>query len=110
MARPGHIFPLKAKEGGVLRRTGHTEAIKVKYDPNKVSYQELLEVFWKNIDPVAVDRQFCDKGSQYRSGIYYHDDTQKIAAEKSLQAIQEKLEGEIATEIVAALTFYPAED
>ena len=75
-----------------------------------VSYHELLEVFWRNIDPLAVDRQFCDKGSQYRSGIYYHNEAQKIDAEKSLQAIQKQLEGEIATEIVAASTFSPAED
>ena len=91
-------------------RTGHTEAIQVRFDPNKVSYHQLLEVFWKNIDPLAVDRQFCDKGSQYRSGIYYHDETQKVEAEKSLQAIEKQLEGQIATEIVAASTFYPAED
>lgn len=90
--------------------TGHTEAIQIKYDPGKVSYQELLTVFWKNIDPIAVDRQFCDKGSQYRSGIYYHDEAQKIEAENSLQAIQQQLEGKIATEIVAASTFYPAEE
>jgi len=90
--------------------TGHTEAIQVRYDPNKISYHELLEVFWKNIDPLAIDRQFCDTGSQYRSGIYYHNEAQKIDAEKSLQAIQKQLEGEIATEIVAASTFYPAED
>jgi len=90
--------------------TGHTEAIQIKYDPDKVSYQELLAVFWRNIDPIAVDRQFCDKGSQYRSGIYYHDEAQKIEAEKSLQAIQKQLEGKIATEIVAASTFYLAEE
>ena len=90
--------------------TGHTEAIQIRYDPNKISYHELLEVFWKNIDPLAIDRQFCDTGSQYRSGIYYHNEAQKIDAEKSLQAIQKQLEGEIATEIVAASTFYPAED
>jgi len=91
-------------------KTGHTEAIQIRYDPNKLSYHELLEVFWKNIDPVAVDRQFCDKGSQYRSGIYYHNEAQKLEAEKSLQVIQKQLEGQIATEIVAASTFYPAED
>ena len=90
--------------------TGHTEAIQIRYAPGKVSYRELLEVFWKNIDPIAVDRQFCDKGSQYRSGIYYHDESQKNEAEKSLQAIKQRLEGPIATEIVAASTFYPAED
>ena len=60
--------------------TGHTEAIQIVYDPEKISYPELLKVFWKNIDPVAVDRQFCDAGTQYRSGIYYLDETQQTEA------------------------------
>ena len=92
--------------------TGHTEAIQVIFDPDKISYTELLEVFWKNIDPVAVDRQFCDAGTQYRSGIYYLDETQKVAAKQSLQQLKKNkpFEGIIATEIVAASTFYPAEE
>jgi peptide-methionine (S)-S-oxide reductase len=92
--------------------TGHTEAIRVQYDPNRVSYEELLEVFWKNIDPVAVDRQFCDSGSQYRSGIYYLDAEQQAAAIKSLQRLQsdKPFKEDIATEIEPAGIFYPAEE
>jgi peptide-methionine (S)-S-oxide reductase len=92
--------------------TGHTEAIEIVYDPTKVSYAELLQVFWKNIDPVAVDRQFCDKGSQYRSGIYYLNEKQEAEARQSLQELKESktFEQAIATEILPASTFYPAED
>ena len=92
--------------------TGHTEAIEIKYDPEKISYTELLNVFWKNIDPVAVDRQFCDAGSQYRAGIYYLDATQQAEAKRSLQALKDSkpFAGEITTEILPASKFYPAED
>jgi len=92
--------------------TGHTEAIQIIFDPDKISYDELLKVFWKNIDPVAVDRQFCDSGSQYRSGIYYLNESQESAARQSLQQLENNkpFKGAIATEIVAASTFYPAED
>jgi len=91
--------------------TGHTEALKVEYDSSIVSYEELLEVFWVNIDPVAENRQFCDAGSQYRSGIYYLDDRQKAAALASLKRLQGsgRFEQAIATEIKPATTFYPAE-
>ena len=92
--------------------SGHTEAMQVIFDPEKISYAELLEVFWKNIDPVAVNRQFCDSGTQYRSGIYYLNTAQEIAAKQSLQQLEKNkpFEGLITTEIVAASTFYPAED
>ena len=92
--------------------SGHTEAIQIVYNPEKVSYNELLEVFWKNIDPVAVNRQFCDAGTQYRSGIYYLNQDQQTAAKTSLQQLQQNkpFQEEIATEIVAASIFYPAED
>lgn len=92
--------------------TGHTEAIQIIYDPEKISYSELLKVFWKNIDPVAVDRQFCDSGTQYRSGIYYLDIKQEKEAKQSLQNLQKNkpFEEEIATEVIAASTFYPAEE
>lgn len=92
--------------------TGHTEAIQIVFDPNKVSYDELLEIFWKNIDPVAIDRQFCDSGSQYRSGIYYLGEAQKSAAKQSIQRLENNkpFKGAIATEIVSASTFYTAED
>ncbi len=92
--------------------TGHTEAVQVVYDPARVAYEKLLEVFWRNIDPVAVDRQFCDAGTQYRSGIFYHDDTQKRLAEESKKALEAsgRFDQPIATEIVEAATFYPAEE
>lgn len=92
-------------------RTGHTEAVEIKYDPALVSYSRLLQIFWRNIDPFDAKGQFCDKGSQYRSGIFYHGQAQKQAAEASLAALMNgKLQGrEIATEITAASRFYPAE-
>ncbi len=92
--------------------SGHTEAVKIVFDPSKVSYEELLDVFWKNIDPIAVNRQFCDSGSQYRSGIYYRDPAQEKAARTSLKQLEQNkpFEGDIATELVAASQFYPAED
>ncbi len=92
--------------------SGHTEAIQIIFNPEKISYAELLDVFWKNIDPVAVDRQFCDSGTQYRSGIYYLNTAQEVAAKQSLQQLEKSraFEGVIATEIVTASTFYPAED
>jgi len=92
--------------------TGHTEAIQIIFDPEKIAYAELLEVFWKNIDPVAVNHQFCDYGTQYRSGIYYLNAAQEKAAKQSLQQLEENkpFEGKITTEIIAASTFYPAEE
>jgi len=90
--------------------TGHTEALQVVYDPKKISYEKLLEVFWRNIDPLAANGQFCDLGSQYRSGIFYHDGNQQNAAEKSKNAIQARFKQPVATEITAATVFYPAED
>jgi len=90
--------------------TGHAEALQIVYDPTKTSYDKLLEVFWRNIDPLAADGQFCDLGSQYRSAIFYHDGNQKSAAEKSKKAVQARFKQPVATEISAATVFYPAED
>jgi len=92
--------------------TGHAESIQVAYDPAKVSYEKLLDVFWHNVDPTDASGQFCDKGNQYRSAIFYHDDAQKRLAEESKKNVAKSLKvpGPIATEIVAASTFYPAED
>ena len=67
--------------------TGHTEAVQVVYDPKKVTYEKLLEVFWVNIDPTVRDRQFCDSGTQYRTGIFYHSEAQRKAAEASKAAL-----------------------
>jgi peptide-methionine (S)-S-oxide reductase len=92
--------------------TGHAEVVQIVYDPSKITYEHLLEVFWHNIDPLDATGQFCDKGDQYRSAIFVHDDVQRRAAEASKKAIErsEKLPGRIVTEILPAATFYPAED
>ena len=89
--------------------TGHAEAIEVLYDPDKISYAELLDVFWINIDPTVKDRQFCDGGNQYRTGIFYHTEEQKRLAEASKKPVEERF-GMVYTEIVPASFFYPAED
>jgi peptide-methionine (S)-S-oxide reductase len=93
-------------------RTGHTEAVQVVYDPKKVTYEKLLDVFWHNIDPTVKDQQFCDHGSQYRSGIFYTDDEQKRLAEASKAALDRNkpFSAAIVTEITRASEFYPAED
>ena len=92
-------------------QTGHTEAVQVEFDPAKTSYEKLVEVFWRNIDPTQKDAQFCDHGSQYRSGIFYHDDEQRRIAEASRAALQKNkpFKAEIVTEITKASEFYPAE-
>jgi peptide-methionine (S)-S-oxide reductase len=90
--------------------TGHAEAVQVTYDPKKITYQKLLEVFWRNIDPLTANAQFCDSGSQYRSAIFYHDESQKALAEKSKNSLQARFKRPIVTEIVPASEFYPAED
>jgi peptide-methionine (S)-S-oxide reductase len=89
--------------------TGHAESVNVVYDPAKITYQNLLDVFWHNIDPVAANRQFCDIGNQYRSAIFFHDDAQRQAAEASKQEIQKRFKQPVATQVVAASTFWPAE-
>jgi len=92
--------------------TGHTEAVQVVYDPKRVSYEKLLETFWRNVDPTDATGQFCDRGLQYRTGIFYHDDEQKRAAEQSKATLErtKPFKEKIATEIVAAGPFYPAEE
>ncbi len=92
--------------------TGHTEAVQVSYDPARVSYEELLEIFWRNIDPTTAGGQFCDWGTQYRSEIFYHNEEQKrLATESRARLEKEKtFEEPIVTPITAAATFYPAED
>lgn len=89
--------------------TGHAESVNVVYDPAKITYQKLLDVFWHNIDPLAANRQFCDIGSQYRSAIFVHDDAQRQAAEASKLEIQKRFKQPIATQVAAAATFWPAE-
>jgi peptide-methionine (S)-S-oxide reductase len=93
--------------------TGHVEAVQVLYDPAQISYDRLLEVFWRNVDPVDNAGQFCDKGSQYRSKIFVHDPQQQRLAQQSKQGVSQLpqfRDTPIATDIEAAQTFYPAED
>ena len=107
----GHVKNPTYKEVSA-GRTGHTEAVQIVYDPTRISYDELLEVFWRNIDPTTADRQFCDRGSQYRSGIFYHDEAQRLAAEASKSRLDrtKPFPEAIVTEITEAGTFYPAEE
>jgi peptide-methionine (S)-S-oxide reductase len=91
--------------------TGHAEAVRVLFDPAMISYDELLGHFWRSIDPTARDRQFCDVGRQYRSAIFYHDEAQREAAERSRAELElsKPFREPIVTEITAATAFYPAE-
>jgi len=92
--------------------TGHAEVVQVTYDPSKVSYEKLLEVFWVNIDPTVKDRQFCDSGTQYRTAIFYHTAAQRQAAEASKAALEKTkpFKAPLVTPIEMAGPFYPAED
>jgi peptide-methionine (S)-S-oxide reductase len=92
-------------------RTGHAEVVQVEYDPARVSYARLLELFWRNIDPTQKNGQFCDHGPHYRSEIFYHDDEQRRLAQASKSALEKNkpFKGEIVTGITRATTFYPAE-
>ncbi|TPW18793.1 MAG: peptide-methionine (S)-S-oxide reductase [Halothiobacillaceae bacterium] len=92
--------------------SGHAEAVQVVFDPTKISYAKLLELYWRTIDPTVVDQQFCDHGSQYRSAIFYLDAKQQQLALTSKAALEKSkpFKEPIATEIVQATTFYPAEE
>ncbi|MDA8121256.1 MAG: peptide-methionine (S)-S-oxide reductase MsrA [Deltaproteobacteria bacterium] len=92
--------------------TGHAEAVQVVFDPAKIGYDALLDVFWRNVDPTTPNRQFCDVGTQYRSAIFTHGEAQKKLAGDSRSALEESggLKGKIVTEIVPASAFYPAEE
>lgn len=119
---PGVVEGISGYVGGKKERptyrqvssggTKHTEAVKVIYDPTKVNYETLLEVFWYSIDPLAKDRQFCDKGKQYRSGIFYLNESQRQLAEKSKTVLANSgvLSGPIQTEITEATPFWEAEE
>ena len=119
---PGVISAVSGYMGGKVKKptyeqvstgtTGHTEVVEVTFDPAKVSYERLLDVFWVNHDPTVKDRQFCDSGSQYRPEIFYHSDEQKRLAEAS-KAKWEKhkpFRQAIVTPITKASEFWPAED
>ena len=92
--------------------TGHAEVVRVAYDPKKVSYEQLLQIFWRNVDPTDAEGQFCDRGRQYRTAIFYESEEQKTAAEVSKRRLEEsgRLPGPIVTEITPLEAFYPAED
>ncbi len=93
-------------------QSGHVEVVEILYDPEIVSYEKLLEVYWVNVDPLNDTGQFCDRGSQYLSTIFYLNEDQRLAAEKSLEALKESnvLKGKIVTSIRPAVRFYPAEE
>ena len=92
--------------------TGHAEAVEVAYDPQRISYQELLTVYWRNIDPTTPNGQFCDHGDQYRPAIFYHNEAQRRLAEASKEEIErtKTFSAPIVTEITQATEFYPAEE
>lgn len=93
-------------------RTGHAESVEVVYDPARVSYQKLLDAFWRNVDPITPNAQFCDHGTQYRSAIFYLTEDEKRLADTSKQAIEhtKRFTEAIVTQIVMAPQFYPAEE
>jgi len=91
-------------------KTGHAEVVEVTYDPDRISYDELLETFWDVHDPTQLNRQGPDFGTQYRSAIFFHTPDEEIAAQRSKAQAQTRIPGEIVTEITPASTFYPAED
>jgi len=93
-------------------RTGHTESVQITYNPQEVSYEKLLEIFWENVDPTDAEGQFVDRGSQYRSAIFYHGEEQKRLAEISKENLAKsgRFDKPIVTEILPFKHFYPAED
>lgn len=119
---PGVIETLSGYTGGAEKNptykqvsagsTGHTEAVQIAYDPAKISYEKLLEIFWHSIDPTTANRQFCDVGRQYRTAIFYHDGQQKQLAEASKAQLDgaKPFKEAIVTEIVPATEFYAAEE
>ncbi len=90
--------------------TGHIEAIQVRYDPDRIQYQRLLEVYWRNVDPLDGGGQFCDRGDTYQSAIFYQDEEQKRLAEQSKTGIERRLQHQVVTEIRPGGRFYEAED
>lgn len=108
----GGNLPNPTYEEVCTDRTGHAEAVEVEYDPNEISYEDLLDVFWNNHNPTTMNRQGPDVGIQYRSAIFYHDEKQKEIAEKSKKQLDSsgKYDNPIVTEITPAPTFYKAEE
>lgn len=108
----GGQLPSPTYEEVCTDKTGHVEAVEVEYDPDEISYEELLDVFWNNHNPTTLNRQGPDVGIQYRSAIFYHSDEQKEIAEKSKQTLDKsgQYENPIVTEIVPTPIFYKAEE
>lgn len=90
--------------------TGHFESVQITYDPGKISYEKLLTVYWENIDPLTANGQFCDRGEQYRSAIFFSSDAERQIAEKSKKEVGERLKAKVVTLILPASTFYAAEE
>lgn len=108
----GGQLPNPTYEEVCTDKTGHAEAVEIEYDPDEISYEELLAVFWNNHNPTTLNRQGPDMGIQYRSAIFYHNNEQKNIAEKSKQLLEKsgRHENPIVTQIVPAPTFYKAEE
>ena len=108
----GGQLPNPTYEEVCTDKTGHVEAVEVEYDPNEISYKELLDIFWNNHNPTTMNRQGPDVGIQYRSAIFYHNDEQKEIAEKSKQTLEKsgQYENPVVTEIAPAPSFYKAEE
>lgn len=108
----GGNFDNPSYEDVCSNKTGHVEAVQVDYDPEVVSYQELLDIFWANHDPTTLNRQGPDIGSQYRSAVFFHDKEQELVAKASKEKLEKsgKYSKPIVTEVVPATTFYKAED
>jgi peptide-methionine (S)-S-oxide reductase len=116
---PGVISTTSGYTGGTLKNptyeqvsrggTGHTEAVEIVFDPSKVTYEQLLEHFWKNVDPLTANRQFCDVGDQYRPAIFVHDEAQRRAAEESKARVQRRFTEPVVVQIAAVAPFYRAE-
>jgi peptide-methionine (S)-S-oxide reductase len=117
---PGVISTMSGYIGGRVKNptyeqvktglTKHYEALQVKYDPAQVTYEQLLSLFWHNVDPTQSNGQFCDKGGQYRTAIFYHDEEQKKLAESSKEAVTQELRKKVYTQIIEAPEFYVAEE
>ena len=116
---PGVISVTSGYTGGSKRNptyeevsdggTGHAESVEVRFDPAKITYQRLLDVYWRNVDPLTANAQFCDHGNQYRTAIFYHDEEQHQVALASMREVQKRFKEPIVTQIVPATEFWPAE-
>lgn len=116
---PGVVSTTSGYTGGMTKNptyeqvssggTGHAESVEVVYDPTRVTYEQLLERFWRNVDPLNAHRQFCDVGEQYRPAIFVHDEGQRRAAEESKARVQQRFKEPVVVQVVPAGPFYAAE-